>query len=400
LIAVKGNVPVQELASNQSSGQGAVTGSDIPAADAPLEGEASTAKNPYGLTPQDWEQVAHYQTEAYQRAGIGMGLPDTTGLPSRVLQQIAAMQKAAPALPPAPLPPPGQRKEPWATQWDPEADRRADHARKKRWNELGKAVAGPIAGGAMEIAERTGANPDDVDRIGQAVAGLEGSVGPALVGPKVSVVPRSSPPGSPVEIRPNSSPVENKSTNSSGNSLQAEGKNVGDTQSSERSNAGHIGSISSGGRSGAGKENPINPEEKDDNCTACVAAFIKNKIEGRTSGNQVTAPDIEKEHGGTGQEASMSEDDSLAYIERATNTTAKKEAMLKEGGAPKGHYVLFTKESDTSGHVMYGEVPENGEPYFYDPQSGGQKMTYDEVRRRGWKPQRTYLLVPNEVKKK
>lgn len=140
-----------------------------------------------------------------------------------------------------------------------------------------------------------------------------------------------------------------------------------------------------------GKPNLINPFGRMDNCTACVAANIANKIQGRGIEDLITAQQIEAKWGYTGVEKGLSEADSLAYIEKATGTTAVKIPMLAPD-APQGHYALFgTSIHSGRGHVMYGQVLPNGKAYFYDPQIGGKALTYDYLRN-VYKDMRTYYM--------
>ena len=106
----------------------------------------------------------------------------------------------------------------------------------------------------------------------------------------------------------------------------------------------------------------------------------------------VNANQIEAQHGYTGASRELSIGQSLAYIEKATNTTGEKRPMLA-AGAPVGNYVVFATTLDgQNGHVMYGQVLPNGRAYFYDPQLGGGKaLAYDDLRKK-YTDMKTYFM--------
>jgi hypothetical protein len=82
----------------------------------------------------------------------------------------------------------------------------------------------------------------------------------------------------------------------------------------------------------------------------------------------MTANGVERLFGYTGKEREFSVKDSLNYIEDATGL--KGSAMPFNEGAV-GHYAIFPRKAGEGyGHVMYGEVLEDGSRYLYDAQIG------------------------------
>lgn len=128
-----------------------------------------------------------------------------------------------------------------------------------------------------------------------------------------------------------------------------------------------------------GKENAWNPSDRDDNCTACVATVIRNSLEGYF---KHTADEMEQLFGYTGRERRLNVEESLHYIEKATGLTATSGPVSMLGGAPVGHYAVFTRWSDGSyNHVVYGRVMPTGRVVIFDPQAM-EHMTYQQMQKR------------------
>ncbi|CAN7588817.1 hypothetical protein [Rhizobacter sp. LjRoot28] len=142
----------------------------------------------------------------------------------------------------------------------------------------------------------------------------------------------------------------------------------------------------------AGRPNLVNPSNGRYNCTACVSANITNKLMGNAPADLVTADMIELRFGSTGRQMQFSEAQSLAYIERATGTSAVK-MPIGAPNAPTGNYAVYATTAD-GGHVLYGQVLPNGKYYFYDPQIGGRAMTLEQARGT-YNLLRTYHMRPN-----
>jgi hypothetical protein len=148
--------------------------------------------------------------------------------------------------------------------------------------------------------------------------------------------------------------------------------------------------IGAAGR-GAGRPNMINPSNLLDNCTACVAANVTNKLMRNAPDELVTANMVEQQFGPTGRAMNLSEAQSISYIEKATGTTAVKTAIGAEG-APVGNYAVYAK-TENGGHVLYGQVLKNRDYYFYDPQVGGRAMTLEQAKA-AYNLTRSYYLRP------
>ncbi|MFY0576915.1 hypothetical protein ACN28S_23665 [Cystobacter fuscus] len=152
----------------------------------------------------------------------------------------------------------------------------------------------------------------------------------------------------------------------------------------ERAEA-HVGALA--GR-GVGKANAWNPLNGKDNCSACVAAVIKNSLE---ESFLYTAEDIQRRFGSAGRAMKFDVDKSLRYIERATGlkATSRPVAML-DPKSPVGHYAVFTRWDGGYKHVVYGRVTATRRVVIYDPQAM-ERMTYQELLKRYGKAA-TYLL--------
>jgi hypothetical protein len=128
-----------------------------------------------------------------------------------------------------------------------------------------------------------------------------------------------------------------------------------------------------------GKENAWNPSDRDDNCTACVATVIRNSLEGYF---KYSADEMERLFGYAGRERQFDEKASLLYIEKATGLTATSKPVTMLGGAPVGHYAVFTRWSDGGyKHVVYGRVTPTGRVTIFDPQTM-EHMTYPQMLKR------------------
>ena len=128
------------------------------------------------------------------------------------------------------------------------------------------------------------------------------------------------------------------------------------------------------------KENPWNPSNRNDNCTACVSAVIYDSMEGYF---KYTADDMERIFGYTGRERGFTVEDSLEYIEKATGLQATSNAVTMMGKeALVGHYAIFTRWSGGGyQHVLYGRVTATGKAIVFDPQSL-EHMTYQQMMQR------------------
>lgn len=142
----------------------------------------------------------------------------------------------------------------------------------------------------------------------------------------------------------------------------------------------HVGA---GAGQRVGKENPWNPSNRHDNCTACVAAVMRNSLEGYF---KYSADDMERFFGDVGAARQLDPHSSLRYIERATGLKASRRpvSMIGDGtrvGAP-GHYAVFTNWYEGRyHHVVYGHVTSAGRVIIFDPQSMG-RMGYQQMLKR------------------
>jgi hypothetical protein len=143
-----------------------------------------------------------------------------------------------------------------------------------------------------------------------------------------------------------------------------------------------------------GKLNRWNPSDRTDNCTACVAAVIRNSIDGYFNH---TAEELERLFGYAGRERRFSTEDSLHYIENATGLQASKAGIaILDPRAPAGHYAIFTKWEDGDyRHVVYGRVTPTGRVVVFDPQSM-ERMTYQQLLKRHGKARPHLLEEPHE----
>ena len=132
-------------------------------------------------------------------------------------------------------------------------------------------------------------------------------------------------------------------------------------------------------RQRSGKENVWNPSDRDDNCTACVATVIRNSMEGYF---KYSVDEMERLFGYAGRERRFNVDASLRYIEKATGLTATSKPVTMLGGAPAGHYAVFTRWSDGGyRHVVYGRVTPTGRVVIFDPQTL-EHMSYQQMQTR------------------
>ncbi|MFY0583596.1 hypothetical protein ACN28S_63200 [Cystobacter fuscus] len=128
-----------------------------------------------------------------------------------------------------------------------------------------------------------------------------------------------------------------------------------------------------------GKENAWNPSDRDDNCTACVATVIRNSLEGYF---KYSVDEMERLFGYAGRERQFDEKASLRYIEKATGLKATSKPVAMLGGAPVGHYAVFTRWSNGGyKHVVYGRVTPTGRVTIFDPQTL-EHMTYPQMLKR------------------
>ena len=149
----------------------------------------------------------------------------------------------------------------------------------------------------------------------------------------------------------------------------------------------HVGAAS--GRAG-GKHNPWNPLGRNDNCSACVAAVIRNSLKGYF---EHSADDLERLFEYAGRERGFNVEASLRYIERSTGLRRfpKPVPMLSER-APVGHYAVFTRWSDgTYHHVMYGRVTPTGHVVIFDPQTM-EHLSYEAMLKKHGGKALPYLL--------
>jgi hypothetical protein len=125
-----------------------------------------------------------------------------------------------------------------------------------------------------------------------------------------------------------------------------------------------------------GKENPWNPSDRKDNCTACVTSVIRNSLDGYFSHD---ADEIERVFGHTGWERHLDAEKSLRYITDATGLRASRAKVQQLGPyAPVGHYTIYTRwDGVTYRHVVYGRVSPTGKVSIFDPQNM-RRMTYEE----------------------
>ncbi len=139
-----------------------------------------------------------------------------------------------------------------------------------------------------------------------------------------------------------------------------------------------------------GKLNRWNPSGRKDNCTACVAAVIRNSIDGYFNHS---ADEMERLFGHAGRERRFRPEDSLRYIEKATGLRASRAGVaILEPTAPVGHYAIFTRwNGATYEHVVYGRVTPTGRVVVFDPQNM-KRMTYQEMLKEYGRRAKPHLL--------
>jgi hypothetical protein len=149
------------------------------------------------------------------------------------------------------------------------------------------------------------------------------------------------------------------------------------------------------GAAGAGKFSYVNPLSRMDNCIACTAAHIINKMNNETE-DVMTAEAVESKKGYTGREQKFTLEQALKYIENATETASKLIGFMDDPGII-GHYAIFPRvHGERCTHVIYGEIPTDGIRYIYDAQTG-ETMSWDEMRGR-YNYALTYYLEPRKSK--
>jgi len=136
------------------------------------------------------------------------------------------------------------------------------------------------------------------------------------------------------------------------------------TRSSIVSAGTHIGSIDVPGQAGGA----INPGQLTDNCVACAAANLKNKL-ARSSGRDfATAQDLTRQFGAVGKHVNPVPNSTVAinFFENAgiTSTFANHGTNFSNVASP-GHFALFGPK-----HVITGRVLPNGKRVLFDPQLG------------------------------
>ena len=132
------------------------------------------------------------------------------------------------------------------------------------------------------------------------------------------------------------------------------------------SSSGHVGSSSD--VTEAGRANPINPSNRQDNCTACVSATVINRLDGRGADELLTADDVERLYGFTGTSRGFSPADSISFVENATGTTGVRAHLFSESAEVGNYAITVERRSDSMGHIVFGERLSNGESIIYDPQ--------------------------------
>ena len=110
---------------------------------------------------------------------------------------------------------------------------------------------------------------------------------------------------------------------------------------------------------------------------------------------KVNAPaslsDYLAKYGYVGSSRGLSEAQSVAYIEKATNATAIK-TPIGAPGASVGNYAVYAT-GQSGGHVLYGQVLPSRKFYFYDPQIGSRALNLEQARAQ-YNLTRTYYLEP------
>ncbi len=142
--------------------------------------------------------------------------------------------------------------------------------------------------------------------------------------------------------------------------------------------AAHVGA--SKGPRGKGKLNVWNPSDRNDNCTACVAAVIHNSLKGLF---EHSADDIERVFEYTGRERNLNVEASLRAIEKATGLRASsKPVSMLRTDAVVGHYAVMTRWNGAEyAHVVYGRVTPTGRVIIFDPQDM-TKMDYQQMQKK------------------
>jgi hypothetical protein len=110
-------------------------------------------------------------------------------------------------------------------------------------------------------------------------------------------------------------------------------------------------------------------------CTACTSAAMINKTRSITDPDQfITALQVEKANGLTRstRAGGLSQQDSLAYIEKATGLQNKGNISFMNPDSPAGHYAFYVGRRDGDlEHVLYAYKPNANDGigrYVYDPQ--------------------------------
>jgi RHS repeat-associated protein len=115
-----------------------------------------------------------------------------------------------------------------------------------------------------------------------------------------------------------------------------------------------------------GGANPINPPDSegyrsDVNCMPCTTAMLKNQF---VKGAGATSGDF--------KDMTPTNNARIAASQMAGQIGARTELKGDFGGKgalPAGHYAVFIRKPSGDGHVVYGQVLENGQRIIYDSQT-------------------------------
>lgn len=123
-----------------------------------------------------------------------------------------------------------------------------------------------------------------------------------------------------------------------------------------------------------------NPSAKRENCVACVASYITDRLDGE-AGAFLTADDVERIYASVHPSRGLQLPEAVEILHRASKseTPPVKQSPFSPD-APVGQYALFFgPREDQLRHVIHAEVlPNNGGVKMFDPQNG-QVVKVDDL---------------------
>ncbi|WP_236211300.1 hemagglutinin repeat-containing protein [Metapseudomonas otitidis] len=122
-----------------------------------------------------------------------------------------------------------------------------------------------------------------------------------------------------------------------------------------------------------------NPSAKDENCIACVASYMTERLNG-AAGEFLSADDVERIYASVHPSRGLQLPEAVEILHRVSKSDmAPVKLSPFAEGAPVGQYALFFgPRADQLRHVIHAEVlPNNGGVRMFDPQNGLVVTEYD-----------------------